>query len=309
MVLWIQLSKTKSSNQSKWFKMKKVVLTGIKKMKLISVAEPLLINADEVKIKLSSIGVCGSDVHYYKEGKIGSQIVSFPFAVGHECSGVVVEAGKDVAHLKMGDMVVIDPAIYCGQCDQCMSGRFHTCRNNKFLGCPGQMEGCLSEYIIMPAFTCYPVTGKLNSVQAALIEPFSIGVYAVKKSSIHEKHSFVLIFGAGPIGLSILLMLNAQGNTDTGVIEPLDYRLSKAKEMGARYLINPQKEDVEARVKEIHPLLADVVFEASGEQDAVNNAIKILKPGGKLILVGIPPQAQFIFDMDLMRRKELTVIN
>ena len=95
----------------------------------------------------------------------------------------------------------------------------------------------------------------------------------------------------------------------SGMIEPLDYRLKKAKEIGARYLVNPEKEVVEEKVKEQEELLLDVVFEASGDQKAVNNALKIIKPGGKLVLVGIPPSAQYIFDMDLMRRKELTVIN
>lgn len=289
--------------------MKKVVLTGIRQMELLNVPEPVLTGSHDVKIKLASIGVCGSDIHYYEHGKIGSQVVSYPFAVGHECSGIITETGNEVTHLKAGDLVVVDPAVHCGYCDQCLSGRPHTCRNNRFLGCPGQLEGCLSEYIVMPAFTCYPVTGRMNPVQAALIEPFTIGVYSVKQAAIGDRNISTVIFGAGPIGLSILLKLQADGISNTGVVEPLDYRLRKAGETGASYLINPDKEDVEARVKQQEELLVDVVFEASGEQDAVTNAIRILKPGGKLVLVGIPASASYTFDMDLMRRKELTVIN
>lgn len=289
--------------------MKQVVLTGIRKMAMIDKPEPEIKGPDEVKIKLSSIGVCGSDIHYYAEGKIGSQVVEYPFAVGHECSGVIMEKGEGVTHVNVGDLVVIDPAVHCGHCDQCRAGRPHTCRNNKFLGCPGQIEGCLGEYIVMPSFTCFPVTGKLNSVQAALIEPFSIGVYAVRLAQINRKDVKTAIFGAGPIGLSVLLKLLADGIGNTWMIEPLDYRLEKARETGAGFLVNPEKESVEEVVSRKEPFLMDVVFEASGEQDAVNNALKILKPGGKLILVGIPPSAQYIFDMDIMRRKELTVIN
>jgi len=278
-------------------------------MEMTTSPEPEILSCDAVKIKLASIGVCGSDIHYYSEGKIGTQVVEYPFAVGHECSGIVIETGPDVKNVKVGDLVVVDPAIHCGSCDQCLSGRPHTCRNNKFLGCPGQVEGCLSEYIVMPSFTCFPVTGKMNAVQAALIEPFSIGVYAVKLAEIQTKETSSVIFGAGPIGLSILLKLLADELTNVGLVEPLDYRLEKAKEIGARYFINPEEQDVEKEVKKHEELLVDVVFEASGEQEAVTNAVKILKPGGKLVLVGIPPSAQYTFDMDLMRRKELTIIN
>jgi L-iditol 2-dehydrogenase len=289
--------------------MKKVVLTGIRQMEMTTSPEPEILTRDAVKVKLASIGVCGSDIHYYSEGKIGTQVVKYPFAVGHECSGIVIETGQDVKNVKVGDLVVVDPAIHCGHCDQCLAGRPHTCRNNKFLGCPGQVEGCLSEYIVMPSFTCFPVTGKMNAVQAALIEPFTIGVYSVKLAEIKTKETSAVIFGAGPIGLSILLKLLADDIKNVGLVEPLEYRLEKAKEIGVRYVINPERQDVEMEVKKQEELLVDVVFEASGEQDAVNNAVKILKPGGKLVLVGIPPSAHYTFDMDLMRRKELTIIN
>ena len=278
-------------------------------MTLINDDFPQITNKNEVKIKLKSIGVCGSDIHYYSEGKIGTQVVQFPFPVGHECSGVIEEVGENVTRVKVGDLVAVDPAVHCGHCDQCLSGRPHTCRNNKFLGCPGQLDGCLAEYIVMPDFTCFPVTGKLNPVQAALIEPLSIGVYAVNMAGIVRNDSSVAIFGAGPIGLSILMKLKADGIHNTGVIEPLEYRLGRAKETGAKYIINPEKENVQKRVSQQEELLLDVVFEASGNQEAVNNSLKILKPGGKLVLVGIPPSAQYNFDMDVMRRKELTVIN
>ena len=289
--------------------MKQIVLTGIQKMQMQNIKEPEIKNDNEVKIKLSSIGVCGSDIHYYSEGKIGTQVVQYPFPVGHECSGVIVEKGDGVSNVEVGDLVVVDPAVHCGHCDQCLAGRPHTCRNNRFLGCPGQLEGCLAEYIVMPAFTCFPVSGKLNPVQAALIEPFSIGVYAVNLAQIAKKETSTAIFGAGPIGLSILLKLLAGGIENTGMVEPLDYRLQKAREIGARYLINPEKQNIEKEVSLHEESLVDVVFEASGEQDAVDNSLKILKPGGKLVLVGIPPSAQYTFDMDLMRRKEITVIN
>lgn len=289
--------------------MKQVILTGIKEMAMTEIPSPEILKPNEVKIKLATIGVCGSDIHYYAEGKIGTQVVSYPFPVGHECSGVIENVGVNVSNVKIGDLVVVDPAVHCGECDQCLSGRPHTCRNNKFLGCPGQLDGCLSEYIVMPDFTCFPVTDKMNQIQAALIEPLTIGVYGVNLAKIENKKISAGIFGAGPIGLSIMFKLLADGVEDITIIEPLDYRLNKAKEIGAKNLINPALQDVEKLVNQTHELLLDVVFEASGEQDAVTNAIKILKPGGKLVLVGIPPEAQYTFNMDLMRRKEITIVN
>jgi L-iditol 2-dehydrogenase len=177
------------------------------------------------------------------------------------------------------------------------------------LGCPGQLDGCLAEYIVMPDFTCFPVSEKLDSVEAALIEPLTIGVYTVNLAEIKDTTISAGIFGSGPIGLSVLMKLLADGITNIGMIEPLEYRLLKAKEIGAKYLINPEKENVEESIQQHEELLLDVVFEASGEQAAVTNAIKTLKPGGKLVLVGIPPDAKYTFDMDLCRRKEITIIN
>ncbi len=278
-------------------------------MEVNDIPSPSIKNPNEVIIRMSAIGVCGSDIHYFAEGKIGTQVVQFPFRVGHECSGVIVDVGTNVKKVKPGDLVVVDPSVHCGECDQCLAGRPHTCRKNRFLGCPGQLDGCLAEFIVMPDFTCFPVTGKLTPVQAALIEPLTIGVYTVKLAQIQRKSTTVGIFGAGPIGLSVLFKLISDGITDITMIEPLSYRLIKAADIGAKYGVNPGIENVEFAVKKHHELLLDVVFEASGEQEAVTNAVKILKPGGKLVLVGIPPSAQYTFDMDLMRRKELTVVN
>lgn len=288
--------------------MKQIVLTGIREMKMIGVPEPMITQPDEVKLKLASIGVCGSDIHYYAEGKIGSQVVEYPFPVGHECSGIVVEVGSEVSRVQPGDLVVVDPAVHCGHCDQCKAGRPHICRNNRFLGCPGQLDGCLGEFLVMPEFTCFSVSGSLSRVQAALIEPLSIGVYAVKLVQ-NAPNDVTAIFGAGPIGLSILMKLKADGIHEITMIEPLEYRLKKAVEIGASLRINPLENDVEREVRQAHEALVDVVYEASGEQEAVDNALKILKPGGKLVLVGIPANAQYTFNMDLMRRKEIMVIN
>jgi len=289
--------------------MKTLVLTGIGKIEMIDRPKPRINKPEDVLIRINSVGVCGSDVHYFTKGKIGSQVVEFPFAVGHECSGIVVETGTSVTRVKPGDLVAVDPGIHCGTCDQCLAGRPHTCRNNLFLGCPGQIEGCLAEYIVMPEFNCFPVNEKFNQTTAALIEPLTIGTYSVEQAKTDFQDKTIGIFGAGPIGLSVLMVLKTMATGSVFCYEPLDFRREKALKLGANFTFNPYKANVFESTFEIEPLLLDVVFECSGEQKAVDDATKILKPGGKLVLVGIPPDAKYVFDMDLMRRKEISIQN
>ena len=161
--------------------MKAIVLTGIKQMEMVDKPDPEIKNSKDVLIKLGIVGVCGSDVHYYNSGQIGSQVVEFPFQVGHECAGTVEAIGADVTQVKPGDRIAVEPAISCWKCDQCLAGRHHTCRELKFLGCPGQVEGCLAEYMVMPEECCFPISDDMTLEEGAISEPLAIGVYAVKK--------------------------------------------------------------------------------------------------------------------------------
>ncbi len=289
--------------------MKTLVLTGIRKIELIERPQPQIQNPDEVLIRIKSVGVCGSDVHYFTEGKIGTQVVEFPFVVGHECSGVIEEIGDSVSRVKVGDLVAVDPGIHCGTCDQCLAGRPHTCRNNRFLGCPGQIEGCLSEYIVMPEFACFTLNEKFNQTTGALIEPLTIGTYCIELANTDFQDKNIGIFGAGPIGLSVLMVLKTMQTGTIICYEPLDYRRKKTLKLGADHAFSPFEKNVLEATTEIEPLLLDVVFECSGQQKAVDDATHILKPGGKLMLIGIPPEAKYTFDMDLMRRKEISIQN
>lgn len=298
-----------SFNQPKKSGMKAVVLTGIRKLELIEKPKPTLRADNDVLIRIKTVGVCGSDIHYFTEGKIGAQVVEFPFAVGHECSGIIEEVGSAVTNVKPGDLVAIDPSVHCGECDQCRAGRPHTCRKNMFLGCPGQLDGCLTEYIVMPSFTCFPLDDQFDATSAALIEPLTIGTYSVQMAQTDFAGKTVGIFGAGPIGLSVLMVLRREATGNIYVFEPLEYRRKKAKELGASLISHPFEEDPFEIVQHAEPLLLDVVFDCSGEQRAVDDATNILKPGGKLILVGIPPHGKYTINMDLLRRKEISIHN
>ena len=288
--------------------MKAMQLTGIQQIRMVELPDPVIINDTDVLIKMQTVGVCGSDVHYYKHGKIGSQVVQFPFALGHEGAGLVVAVGNAVKSLKVGQRIAIEPAMPCGECDQCLTGREHTCRKLKFLGCPGQAEGCLSEYIVMPESSCIPISDKLNYDQAVISEPLAIGVYAVKQS-IPMKGTKIGILGFGPIGMSVLLPALAQGAEKVYVTDKINKRLEIAEKCGANWTGNPDNEDIVASIKEKEPLLLDVVFECCGKQEAIDQAIEILKPGGKLMIIGIPEFSKWSFDVDTLRRKEITITN
>jgi len=289
--------------------MKAMKLTGIRQMEMMEVPTPEIVNDGDVLIKMTTDGVCRSDVHYYETGQIGSQVVDYPFAVGHEGSGVVEAVGSAVTNVKPGDRIAIEPAMSCGECDQCLAGRPHTCRKLRFLGCPKQAEGCLSEYIVMPEACCFKVTDQTTFDEAAISEPLAIGVYAVKQS-IPMQGAKVGILGAGCIGLSVLLPSKAQGAEKIYITDKIDNRLDLAKRAGAVWGGNPDNEDVVEKVKELEPGGLDVVFECCGEQDALDQAIEMLKPGGKLLLIGIPPTSDRVtFLIDRLRHKEICIQN
>jgi L-iditol 2-dehydrogenase len=286
--------------------MKTMMLTGIEEMEMMEVSEPLLLNPGDVKIKMLVVGVCGSDVHYYTRGKIGSQVVRYPFPVGHEGAGMVVETGASVTKVKPGDKIAIDPAVSCGTCDQCLSGRQNTCRNLVFLGCPDQADGCLSEYIIMPERSCIPLGDGLLPDHGALSEPFAIGVYSVK-TSVPLAGKKIGILGYGPIGMSVMIAAKAAGAGQVFVTDKIDERLTIAEKEGAVLTINPLKKDVVSEIISMEPLGLDVVFECCGQQDAIDEAVGLLKPGGKLMVVGIPEFANWKMHVDKTRRKEIGI--
>ncbi|MBN2697799.1 MAG: alcohol dehydrogenase catalytic domain-containing protein [Bacteroidales bacterium] len=288
--------------------MKSWVLTGLSRMEMVEKPVPEIGNPGDVLIRMASIGVCGSDIHYYKTGKIGSQVVKYPFTVGHECAGIVEAVGEAVGNLKPGDRVAVDPAMPCYQCDQCRAGRYHTCRNLRFLGCPGQAEGCLSEYIVMPARSCYLLKDNLTLDQGALSEPLAIGVYAVRLSGLAEGAK-IGILGTGPIGISVLLPARTMGAGRVYMTDKIDARLSLAGEMGASWTGNPDKTDIVKDIMEQEPGGLDMVFECCGQQEAADQAIRLLKPGGKLMIIGIPEFPRWSFEADDFRRKEISVQN
>lgn len=288
--------------------MRAAALTNIGKFDLVEVEKPEIVHDDDVLVRVLRVGICGSDIHYFKTGRIGDQRVEFPFIIGHEAAGVVEECGKKVKSLAPGQTVAIEPAISCMKCDQCLAGRFHTCRNNMFLGCPGQLSGCLQEYVVIPAHNCFPVTNGMSLDEAVITEPLSIGVYSVKRSQILKGQNAVIV-GFGPIGMSVLLVLKAAGINDIIVTERNPSRIALAKQEGVDGVMNPDESNFKIKIKALAEPGYDFVFECSGNPEALPAAYDLLKPGGKLVVLGIPDDHFLQMPIHLLRRKEIDLIN
>ena len=288
--------------------MRVAYFTGLRELELCEVPQPKLDRADAVLLRIDRVGVCGSDVHYYINGRIGDQIVEYPATVGHECAGTVVEAGAAVEQLKPGDRVAIDPAMSCGTCDQCRAGRLNTCRNLKFMGCPGEALGAVADYRVVPAQNCLALPDSITLDQAVLVEPLSVGLHAVRLGEVYPA-ARVAVLGAGPIGLSVLACAKAASPATVYVTDLIDQRLRAARQLGADWTGNPRQEDVVAAIKEQEPWGLDLVFECSGDPACIDQGVRLLTPGGTLLTVGIPASPRVDFDVHTMRRKELTLQN
>jgi L-iditol 2-dehydrogenase len=288
--------------------MKTAQFTGIKKLEIVDRPAPKLDSPSDVLLRIERVGVCGSDVHYYLDGRIGDQVLSYPATLGHEAAGTVVEVGVAVANLRPGDRVAVDPAIACGRCDQCLSGRENTCRNLRFLGSPGEAPGAAAEYIVLPGRNCFPIPESMTLDEAALVEPLSVGLHAVRLAGLREGFR-VAILGNGPIGLSVLLCAKAIVTCTAYATDLLDERLAVAQRCGADWTGNARKSDVAVAISQQEPAGVDVVFECSGDPACLNQAVAMLAPGGTLVLVAIPSADRVSLDPHAMRRKELKLAN
>jgi L-iditol 2-dehydrogenase len=288
--------------------MKAVMLTGLRQMELRDVLEPRIEKETDVLLKIERVGVCGSDVHYYETGRIGSQVVKYPYITGHECAATVKAVGKSVTRVKVGAPVVIDPAVSCHHCAQCKLGRENTCYSLRFLGTPGQGGGCLCEYLVMPQECCYPTNGAITLEQAVLCEPLSIAAYSVQQAKLPE-HANIAILGAGPIGLCTLVSAKAQGVNACYMTEKIQERLKAARQAGATWVGNPDKQDIVKEILKRQRDGVDVAFECAGQQEAIDQCVELLRPGGTLILTGIPRFDRISLAIDLIRRKEITIVN
>lgn len=284
--------------------MKAAVMTGIREMSIIEKEIPKP-KPDEVLVQIQAVGICGSDLHYYAEGRIGDFVVEPPFVLGHEASGVVVEVGSGVRHLKTGDRVALEPGKTCGRCAFCRSGRYNLCPDVAFFATP-PVDGVFQEYVAHEAALCFKLPEPVDAISGALIEPLSVGFHAVRQGEAHIGQSAV-IFGSGCIGLSVLLALRSIGVYNVTVVDILDNRLEKAKQLGARQVINGKETDVLAALSEITEGQGfDLAFETAGLELTTRQAMSAVKKGAVIVLIGYSASGEMNLKMSLALDKELT---
>jgi len=254
----------------------------------------------EVLIEVRAVGVCGSDVHYYEHGRIGSYIVRQPLILGHESAGVIIDVGEGVNKSRVGERVAIEPGIPDGVCEQCRSGRYNLCPNVRFFGTP-PIDGAFTNYVTIPASFAYTLPDQLSDEEGALIEPLSVGAGSLRKEQLQGEDR-LLITGAGPVGLLTMKVALALGATQITMTDVSPQRLEVARKLGATRTVNVAQEALANAGIE-----ADILIECSGNPKALMDGIRSLRPAGKAIAVAMGPGEEVSVPMSFIQNREITL--
>lgn len=286
--------------------MKAVRLHGLRDLRLDDIPAPEP-GTGEALIRVRAMGVCGSDVHYYVDGRIGDAVAPLPYILGHEFSGEIVALGPGAAEPPVGTRVAVDPAIPCRVCEVCLDGNPHCCPNVLFPASP-PVQGALCEFYTHPAHLCVPLPDSLDFAEGAMLEPLGVGIHAITLAKIKPGDS-VAILGAGPIGLLILQLALDSGVRGVYVSEPIPERRMLAAKLGATAVCDPQVCSPAAWLQEqTEGRGVDVAIEAAWGQEAVEQAVRMARSGGRVVLVGIPRKDTCSFPASVARRKGLTIL-
>ncbi len=261
---------------------------------------------DEVLVEVKANGICGSDIHFYEEGRLGPFVVESPYIPGHECSGVVKEIGDEVEGLKPGDRVAPEPGIPCRRCGTCKSGRYNLCRSVYFMSAP-PVNGAMAEYMAVPYDFAFKIPDEMSFEEGALVEPFAVAVHSCNRGELRAGDD-VVILGAGPIGLAIMMVAMARGAGKKIVVDVLESRLAVAKALGADETINASGEDVGAKLAELTSGRGPkIVFEAAGTTATSALAVELVGAGGVVVIVGWPGADRFPYPVERILELELDV--
>ena len=281
------------------------VLIGPQTVELRSVPAPVC-GPEDVVVAPRAIGICGSDLHLYRHGRIGQSIVIGPLVLGHESSGQIVEVGAHVSQFTIGDRVVIEPGIACGQCYWCHHGDYQLCPRVRFLGIPPS-DGTMAELVMAPARFVHALPDNLSWNDGAMIEPFAVALQAVSSAGIGHGDS-VVIMGAGPIGLMILQAARIRGATNLISVDIAERPLAMAKTLGATATLDAREDNLEERVRELtNGIGADHAIEAVGAKPTTQAAFDVVRRGGTVTLVGIAEAPGIPIDTIKIVRTGLTV--
>jgi len=234
----------------------------------------------EALIRVSAVGICGSDLHWFNEAGIGDNRLEQPLVLGHEFCG----------QLQDGSRVAVDPAFPCGKCDLCLKGHPNLCPTVRFAG--HNVDGALREWIAWPTSCLFPIPASLSDADGVMLEPLGVAIHSVDLGKIQTGMT-VGVFGCGPIGLLVVQLAQISGAAQVLVTEPLEHRMNMAQHFGARPWDGQQT--------------VDLAFDCAGSHSAVDDAVKAIRPGGRIILAGIPDDDRITFKASDVRRKGLTL--
>ncbi len=261
--------------------------------------------AGEVLIRLGAAGICGSDMHYFFHGGVGSFRIREPLTPGHEASGVVSAVGPGVTRVKPGDRIAINPSRWCGQCAGCREGRENLCSNMRFLGSASvfpHMQGMFVEYFVMPERQCVPVTSDVSLEEIAMSEPLSVALHsAVRAGNLLGRR--VLITGSGTIGCMMVLAARLGGASHVAITDVVGHPLDVARQVGADQTVRTDQLPAGTKLAEIvgEP---DVAFEVSGAVPALASALETVRRGGIIVQVGtLPPEGMHLLANQIMARE------
>ena len=261
---------------------------------------------DEILVAPGFVGICGSDLHYYKDGRIGDWRIRRPHVLGHEFSGIVAERGSNVHEVEVGDRIAVEPIIPCGKCDACSRNIYNVCPHIRFTGSP-HTDGALQEVVAVRAGSAHRLPSGMSMELGALVEPTSIAVHAVRRSGLRPGES-VMIVGAGPIGLLILAVARAYGAGSVYCTDLNQGRLDLADRLGATGALNVGGLGAEEILERTNPSGFDVTFEAVGTSGTLETAMRMVRPGGRVVAVGVHISERIQFNMMLAQSRESTVI-
>ncbi|KXL43212.1 hypothetical protein M433DRAFT_136035 [Acidomyces richmondensis BFW] len=270
---------------------------------------PKLESPYDVLVNVRFTGICGSDVHYWQHGAIGSFIVKAPMVLGHESSGVVAAVGDKVDSLKVGDKVAMEPGIPCRMCVRCKEGKYNLCVDMRFAATP-PIDGTLAKYYALPQDFCYKLPDSMSLEEGALMEPLAVGVHITRQAGVKPGDS-VIIFGAGPIGLVCSSVAKAYGANKVIAVDINEERLRFARKYAATHTVVSQKESASDSAARIIKqcdlgLGADVAIDASGAEPCIQTAIHVLRSGGSYVQGGMG-KTDITFPIGAMGAKELNV--
>jgi len=281
--------------------MKSLRLHGINDLRLHDEPIPTP-EFDEALLRVGAVGICGSDIHWLTDGGTGEDSISAPFVLGHEFGGVVEGGSLD------GLRVAVDPAVPCDTCEYCLDGKPNLCPDHYFAG-HAPHDGALREYMTWPMKTMVPVSDRLSDEDIAVLEPLGVAIHTVDLGHIKPGMT-VGVYGCGPIGLLTIQVARAAGASEIVATDVLSHRVEAAKEMGADrvFLASPTGDERAKILSATHKDGVDVALEIAGENTAVETAIETAKPGGRVVLCGIPSVNKISFNAAIARRKGLSIM-